>query len=379
MQLNAATMHKQYPTYPEPHTAAPDNANVTAAVMPTANSTNSTNSTYTTNTTTTNTTATNTTMVDLKKMLDALTPAQQQHMLDLLLNGTAAPSVAPSVAPSNTTGISSHVRSRHYDPVGTGRLENTTTIANSTNVGSKTAVGLAASSVLIDRDSILNATMIASMIGATVDNSTKMVVVTCADVGLPCNCTSEDVLDELDRREDEYDAMLAGALAPMSVVAQSGPSGAPMAAAPFSRAPAPAPGPATTATALLAASVNSTTIPDGATSSGTNNTVYIYDSGSDSNNAMMIAVLVLVSVVIAGIGLFVLHKRRARGRVQQLQDDFSQGGDFDWRDDKGLELSKSGRGLFDDVDEEYQSLSNNNVRKGGSGGGLKPIRTSKMH
>lgn len=358
------------------------------------------NTTATTAATNVTTPAANSTTAELQKMLESLTPEQAKHMLDLFQNGTtpAAPSSTNNTADDTTDH---HVRTRHYDPVGTGRLENETdsSITQSTAQNDTMGGGTTQDApTVVLADVALNSSTIATAllgINGTMDNATLRVNVTCADMGLQSNCTREDVLDELDRRDDEQDAALvdnalslndtlagnmteamdpadAAMLAPAGAEAD-----APSADAPSADAPAPA---TTTAAALLAAAATSTDNPERAhhtqPSSDTNGTapVFVVNSGG-SSNATTIAVIVLVSVILAGIGLFVLHKRRAERRAQAMHEDFSSGGTFDWRDD-GLEMSKPRRGLFDDVDEEYQSLNHSNIRKGGIKSGS--IRATKL-
>lgn len=278
---------------------------------------------------------------DLQQMLDSLTPEQRDHMLQLISNGTAQSAPAPEEAPHHT---------RLYDPVGTGRLEE----------GNVTGVRINS----IDDEMVINGTTLTAVHAsapAPAVAASDALNVTCTMLGLPANCSQEELLDAVDLKSDEEAMLMLNGTASAPWTMQSDLNdtmwndtmwSGMRAPAPDAWAPeetdfkAPAPAPVTVGTGVLAE----------AAPAPPNATLVVVDSGS--SNGTTIAVIVLVSVILAGIGAFVLHKHRKERRARALHQELESGGDWDWRDGEGsqVELAKA-RALFDNVDEEFQSLN----------------------
>ena len=277
-------------------------------------------------------------------MLDALTPEQRDHMLQLISNGTAQTA-------SPTEGASHHTRARLYDPVGTGRLED----------GNVTGVHI--SSIDDDEMVIGGTTLTAVHVPAPMLTVEDGVNITCSMLGLPANCSQDDLLDAIDlKADDEGMALLLNSTAYAPGMQLGNESMLPEA----SMVPAPTtpeamtPGAmspeAMTPEAMAPVTMGAGVLAE-ATPAPPNATIIVVNSGG--SNGTTIAVIVLVSVILAGIGAFVLHKHRKDRQARSLHQELESGGDWDWRDGEGsqtVELAKA-RALFDNVDEEFQSLN----------------------
>lgn len=315
-------------------------------------------------------------------MLETLTPEQRDHMLQLLTNGTAQ---APPPTTSNETQAH-HTRPRLYDPVGTGRLEEET--ADNTTTGVHTQSIDNADEMVIG-GTTHTAVHAAAPALAPHASMGEDATIACAAVGLPANCTQEDILDAIDLKADEEAmALLLNATASSSQHSGMEPAMAPLAssieaalppqettpAAATPKAPAvfeegaPAPAPLAPGPLAMAVLAAGTPAPPNAT--------IIVVNPSGGSNGTTIAVVVLVSVILAGIGAFVLHKHYKERRARALHQELESGGDWDWRDGEGqtVELAKS-RALFDGVDEEFQSL---NGKAPSSKSAPKVLRAAKL-